>query len=91
MNRTIRYAIHRDEGTVISQVGDAVAWPVLDYEQIGQDGDFTQPFTYTLERCPVLSVGAEWRRLRWTRKIPVELKNVHRAFWGMPPRGTNGT
>lgn len=84
MNRVIHYAIHKDEGTIISRVGSEVAWPVLDYAAIGTDGDFTQPFRYDLETMPVLSIGHEWGRLRWTKKIPIAIKNLHRAYWGFP-------
>jgi hypothetical protein len=83
MNRIITYAIHKDEGVVISRVGSEVAWPVLDYERIGESGDFSRPLVYHLEKMPVLSIpGTEWQRLRWTKKVPVKLKNRHRLFWG---------
>lgn len=74
MNRTIQYAIHRDDGIVVSRVGDTLAWPILDYEDIG----------CYLERVPLSDVRQEYSRLLWTRKIPVFIKNQHRAFWGFP-------
>lgn len=73
--RTIQYAIHKDDGIVVSRVGRELAWPVIDFQSIGQDGDFTKPFDYNLAKFP----------LRWTKKIPVPLKNRHRKFWGMKP------
>ncbi len=83
MIRIITYAIHKDDGLVISRVGSEIAWPVLDYERIGEGGDFTGPLLYHLEKMPILSVpGTEWQRLRWTKKVPVQLKNRHRTFWG---------
>jgi hypothetical protein len=85
MSKIIQYAIHKDDGLVISRVGNEVAWPVLEYEKIGAGGDFTQPLTYTLEKFPVLTIrGGDWQRLRWTKKIPRDIKNLHRAFWGLP-------
>ena len=80
MNTIIQYAIHRDDGVVISRVGSELAWPVLDYAAIGQGGDgfekgnFTGPIRYDLEKLPVLQVGVDWKRLRWTKKIPVAIK-----------------
>jgi hypothetical protein len=85
MNRIIQYAIHKDDGLVISRVGNEVAWPVLQFQEFGKDGNFTGPLPYALESSPVLDIGREWQRLKWTKKIPVDLKNKHRAFWGFKP------
>lgn len=84
-NRTIRYAVDLD-GIVISRVGSEIAHPVLDYEAIGQNGDFQGPMNYYLERMNVLSIHpSTWRTWKWTKKIPQRLKNKHRKFWGMKP------
>lgn len=90
-NRTIQYAIHKDEDIVISRVGSEVAWPVLDYAAIGrgghgfEPGNYNGPMIYNLEKMPVHAIGREWQRLKWTKKIPTALKNRHRQFWGMKP------
>lgn len=84
--KRITYAVHQFDGIVISRVGNELAWPILDYQAIGEGGDFTKPFKYNLEKMPVLRTSTyDWSRLHWTKKIPVPLKNLHRAFWGMPP------
>jgi hypothetical protein len=84
-NRIITYAINQDDGIVVSRVGSEIAWPVLQYEKLGEGGDFTKPAEYALEKMPVTSVdGRTWQGLKWTKKIPVELKNRHREFWGFP-------
>ena len=85
MNKIITYAIDRTDGMVYSRVGREIAVPVLQYDRIGQGGDFTQPLEYELEKCPVSELAAYWANFKWTRKIPVDLKNVHRKFWGMRP------
>lgn len=79
-----------DSGLVWSRVTDApamgaqcVAVPVLEYEKIGQGGDFSKPLTYRLERMDITALIHA--PLRWTRKIPLHIKNVHRQFWGMKP------
>lgn len=79
-----------DSGLVWSRVTDApamgaqcVAVPVLDYLAIGRDGDFSAPLTYNLERTGIEALIGSC--LRWTRKIPLHIKNVHRQFWGMKP------
>lgn len=91
MNRIITYAVDEESGVVVSRVESELAWPVLDFAAIGQGGDgfepgdFRGPIRYQLERIGVYSVGSAWQYLRWTKKIPVELKNRHRAFWGFKP------
>ena len=82
MRRIIQYAEDLDSGLVVSRVGREFAWPILQYDKIGEGGDFTKPFEYELERVGVFSTGPI--RLRHTRKIPTTLKNTHRKFWGMP-------
>lgn len=88
-NRIILYAVDRTNGQVISRVGGEVAWPVLDFDSIGQGGDgfekgdYNGPMNYNLEKISVYAVRREWQNLRWTKKIPVEIKNQHRKFWGM--------
>lgn len=90
MNRIITYCIDQD-GIVYSRVASEVAIPVLDYEAIGnggngfEKGDFRGPMLYNLEKFPVHSLSHGWAGLKWTKKIPVKLKNKHRKFWGMPP------
>lgn len=91
MNRIITYAINRDDGLVVSRVGNEIACPVLDFDGIGQGGggyrpgDFRGPVVYHLEKFPVTAIGRDWPRYGWTKKIPVRLKNRHRKFWGFKP------
>lgn len=80
MNRIITYGIDRETDMVISRVNSEVAWPVLDYEGMQPENNFAM--YYTLEKMPILSLGSSWRSIKWTKKIPVELKNRHREFWG---------
>jgi hypothetical protein len=89
MPKNITYATHPD-GYVISRVGSEVAWPVIQYDQIGKDGDFSGPMPVQLEKFSVSSLNSvtgyfEWATLTWTKKIPTEIKNNHRQFWGMNP------
>lgn len=82
--KQITYCIDKESGFVYSRVGSDVAVPVLQYDKIGANGDFTQPLEYQLEKCSVLSLASYWPNLRWTKKIPTNIKNNHRAFWGLP-------
>lgn len=80
----ITYAIDTDTGLAVSRQGDCFAWPILDYEGMTPDNGFAA--NYYLEKIPVLSVaGRVLAGLQWTRKIPMEVKNLHRVFWGMAP------
>jgi len=83
--KTITYAIEVDSGLVISRLNSEIACPVLEFEKIGQDGNYNKPFEYTLEKMPVNTLVGIWNSYKWTKKIPVTLKNVHRKFWGMKP------
>ena len=86
--RTITYAFNTD-GEVISRMGDQIAHPILDYKKIGEGGDFTQPFEYFLDTTSVLHFSGLYSEFIWTKRIPVELKNFHRIFWGLPPLPVN--
>ncbi len=80
----ITYAIDTDTGLVVSRQGSDFAWPILDYEGMTPENRFAA--NYHLEMIAVVLVpGRIFDGLWWTRKIPVEVKNTHRAFWGMTP------
>jgi len=83
MNRIILYGVNRSDGTVVSRVGSEVAWPILDWDAMQPENNFST--RYDLEKVDVLSIGTEYRYIKWTKKIPVEVKNIHREFWGFKP------
>lgn len=79
--RTIQYGLDTNSGLVVSRVGGEVAVPILDWDAMTPSNGFAM--TYYLERCPVFSLaGRAWDAIKWTRKLPAEVKNLHRAFWG---------
>jgi len=83
--RRIQYSIDCESGLVYSQVrGEGWAIPVYQFADFGNDGDFTGEIPMKLEKFSHLS-GSDYHGLIHTRKIPVELKNLHRTFWGMKP------
>ena len=62
------------------------ACPVMDFEGIGKDGDYTKPIKYDLQKFPLNESGIRWwQDFIHTKKIPIDLKNKHRIFWGMKP------
>ena len=85
--RSISYGIAQDGAALVSRVGSEIAWPILDYEGMTPANNFAMH--YNLERFSVFSLaGPDYANIRWTRKIPIDLKNKHRAFWGMKPLPT---
>ena len=95
-NFLVLYAVHQESGVVSSRLKQEIALPVLEFEQIGMGGletstgityalhDFRGPTNHHLEKFSVHDIH-DWKQLKWTKKIPLELKNLHRAFWGLPP------
>lgn len=77
--RTIQYAIDTETGLVISRVGSELAWPILDFENMLPENNYVM--NYYLEKMTVFSAASYWYLLKWTRKIPKEIKNIHRKFW----------
>jgi hypothetical protein len=83
MNKSIRYGIDRETGLVWSRVGSMIALPVLQYDKMLPENNFQTQ--YALEIVNVIEVIGSMGLVKWTRKIPLRLKNLHRAFWGMKP------
>ena len=65
MLNTISYGIEDETGIVVSRVGHEAAYPVLDFEAIGQGGDgyapgdFRGPARYSLEKMSAYEIGYE--------------------------------
>ena len=81
--RTITYMIEPSTGAVFSRVGSEVAIPVLDFEGMKPENNYET--IYNLEKFDAISVARDLANVIHTRKIPVEIKNDHRKFWGMKP------
>lgn len=78
--KRITYAVS-DTGLVYSRIGSEIAVPVLEYDKMLPSNNFTA--SYHLEKAPVFILSSVWHCLTWTRKIPIDIKNTHREFWGM--------
>ena len=79
--RTIQYAIDINTGLIVSRVDTELGCYVVDYENMNiKNGYSAKAF---LVRIPILHTTF-WDSLRWTKKIPKEIKNIHRNFWGFP-------
>jgi hypothetical protein len=69
---------------VVSRQESDVYWPILDYEGMTPENGFK--LVYRWAKIPVIQLmPAEWNSLRWTKKIPLEVKNFHRQLWGLKP------
>lgn len=78
--RNITYAIDPETDLVVSRIGDRIAWPMLDFPANSFAMDY-----YGLKDFSVFELcgNSSYEMLRWTKKIPVETKNLHRRFWGL--------
>jgi hypothetical protein len=83
--KQITYAVEKETGLVISRVGSELCIPVMDFEGIGKGGDYTKPIEYTPQKFPLSALNWTYQNYRWTKKIPIEIKNLHREFWGFKP------
>lgn len=86
--RRVEFKLDTQTGQLVSRCGSEFAWPILEYEKIGQDGDFSKPLTYKLEKIPVLRISAhDWEGLVpiGPGKLTPTQKNPHREFWGLKP------
>ena len=82
--KTIQYAVNMETGLVWSRFGSEIAFPVLAFNQMTPENNFTAPLI--LEKGDVFDMrGRVWEGLKWTKKIPKAIKNLHRQFWGMKP------
>jgi hypothetical protein len=80
--RNITYAI--GEGSVFARCGDKVAFPVLEYGKMTPQNGFKE--SYKIEECSVFDlVGNTWDSLLWTKKIPIQIKNLYRKHFGFKP------
>ncbi len=78
--KTISYMVD-DEGLVYSRVNSEVAIPILEWDKMMPANRYQT--SYHLEKCSIYDlIGTPVTR---TKKIPLQLKNQHRKFWGMKP------
>lgn len=87
MRRTIKYGIDTESGYAVSQVGDEVAYAVVDYDKIDVTvpGWSEKPVPVHLEKTKIWHVAGWLMGIRWTRSVPLEMENEHRRFWGLKP------
>ena len=80
--RVITYAIDSN-GFVWSRVGDEIAFPELYYDGMKPENNWEM--NYNLKKDVVLNVCfcSDFKSLTWTKKIPKDVKNLHRRFWGL--------
>jgi hypothetical protein len=70
---------------VYSRVGDEFTIPILDYENIGENGKFNVSLRYHLEKSYMFALIDVLKACKYTYKIPIKIKNLHRKFWGFKP------
>ena len=80
MNK-ITYMIEQNMGQVWSRVASEVAIPVLDWDNMTPENNYAT--NYQLHKFNVFDVAKDVGNAIHTRKIPIDVKNRHRKFWGM--------
>ncbi len=70
----IQFAIDLESGLIVSRLDSEYLWPIMNYPEQG----------YTLQKVNIFEV-AGIVKLKYTRKIPLTLKNKHRIIWGLKP------
>ena len=78
--RTIQYAIDMTSGMVISQVGNKIYHPILDFDGMSPENNWQMDYYY--EEMSVHAMYGSYHYYKWTRKIPNKIKNFHRKYWG---------
>jgi len=77
---SIQYGIDLDTGYYVSRTREGVCLPIIDFANMIPDDGFE--IKLFLEKHNAFEVLPHMN-IKWTRKIPVETKNIHREFWGM--------
>lgn len=78
MHKMITYGV-TDDGMVCSHYGNEIAFPVLQYDKMSPQNNFAT--FYHLEKDSVFTLCG--LHLKWTKKIPIRIKNLHRKYWGL--------
>ena len=74
-----------NSGFVVSWFKDQVLWPVLDFAGMKPENGFAM--NYNLQKMPYdYTMGKIlFTEGQGTKKVPLDIKNLHRAAWGMKP------
>lgn len=75
--KNITYAVNRDG--FYARCGDRMAFFELDYKNMKPENNFEEK--YTISDCSVFEFGEQ--NVRWTKKIPLHIKNAFRKHFGM--------
>jgi len=79
--KNITYGV--DGETFYARCGDRIAFFELNYVDMKQENGFES--TYKISEFNVLSVRAgTWDNIRWTKKIPLVIKNKFRKHFNLP-------
>ena len=76
--KNITYAVNKDG--FYARCGDRIAFFELDYKNMKLENNFLEK--YIISDCSVFEFGSQ--NVRWTKKIPLSIKNKFRKYFGMP-------
>ena len=92
MRQVTTYYVENSTGIVIARKGSTAYVPVLQYDRIGEGGDYTKPFEYEVEAFDVLAVVCGPGVVRISRnKVPKHVKDNFRREIARLRRGGEKT
>lgn len=80
--KRVYYGIDMGTGYVFSRFQGQLAIPIIDFDGMKPENNFQ--IKTNLEKFPSQQALMHMQYV-FTRKIPVEIKNTHRVFWGLKP------
>lgn len=83
MNKKMAFLLDTGLGVFVAKQDGKYCVPVLEYDKIGQGGNFNTPYTFTLELCESLGTSERMYMKVKESKIPESIKKIFKmAFSG---------
>jgi hypothetical protein len=88
MRNNLTFTLDMDLGVLIAWNGGKVCVPVLEFDKIGENGDFTKPFTFDLQLMDSSVMYGQYYKRVSRNKVPKRMKDIFkRAFAGEVLKG----
>ena len=79
--KNITYGVGND--SFYGRCGSRIAFFELDYGNMNPENNFES--SYKITDCNIFDLhSSEFDNIRWTKKIPLSIKNKFRKYFGMP-------
>lgn len=81
----LSFAIHYEGDHWICRQDDRIIYPSINYEGMKPENKFEADPAYFLEKTTIWDFMSFFDQYKFTKKIPLSIKNEFRAFLGMKP------